>query len=218
MRTAGRACGSPATEVLAGDNMVADSRSGGLAAVVTDIQTARLILHPVDVVEARRIRDRNPSTQDLWAVDYPFDGDLRALGAFVAATERYGEQRPFGYYQVIRRADGQAIGGVGFKGPPGDDGAVEVGYGLASSARGHGYATEALAALLAAAARLGATTVRADTARDNEASRRTLERAGFRRVAADADLLYYELQVTQSGAALSPSATCSSSERRSPAT
>lgn len=122
------------------------------------------------------------------------------MGAFVAASERSGEQRPFGYYQVIRRSDGQSIGGIGFKGPPDDDdGVVEGGYGLASSARGHGYAAEALTAPLTAAARLGATKVRADTACDNEASRRTLERAGFGRVAADADLLCYELGIKNSG-------------------
>lgn len=176
-------------------NPVADHESSGLAAVMTDIDTARLTLHPVDLAEARRISDQDRSAQDQWADDYPFDGDLRAVGAFVAASERYGEQRPFGYYQVIRRSDGQAIGGIGFKGAPNDDGVVEVGYGLASSARGHGYAAEALTALLTAAAGPGTTKVRADTASDNDASRRTLERAGFRRVAADADLLYYELIV-----------------------
>ena len=40
------------------------------------------------------------------------------------------------------------IGAAGFQGPPDDTGAVRVGYGLAESARGHGYATEALRALL----------------------------------------------------------------------
>jgi RimJ/RimL family protein N-acetyltransferase len=37
--------------------------------------------------------------------------------------------------------------------------------------------------------------VRADTVPNNVASRRTLERAGFVRVAADADLLRYEFSV-----------------------
>ena len=169
-----------------------------MAAIVTDIETARLTLHPVDVAEARRINDRDPAAHDQWADDYPFDGDLRALGAFVAATERHGEQRPFGYYQVIRRSDGQAVGGIGFKGPP-DDGVVEVGYGLAPSARGCGYAAEALSALATAAARLGATRVRAETTSDNVASRRTLERAGFVRVGADAELLHYESRVDHEG-------------------
>ncbi len=76
---------------------------------------------------------------------------------------------------------------------------MEVGYGLASSARGHRYAAEALTALLTAAAGHGATKVRAATASDNNASRRTLERTGFCRVAEDADLLHYELSVRAAG-------------------
>ena len=36
------------------------------------------------------------------------------------------------------------IGAAGFTGQPDETGAVRVGYGLAESARGHGYATEAL--------------------------------------------------------------------------
>ena len=52
-----------------------------------------------------------------------------------------------GYYRITRLADGRAVGGIGFKGQP-DGGCVEIGYGLAPSARGHGYAAEAVVALL----------------------------------------------------------------------
>ena len=165
-----------------------------LTATMRDIETTRLILHPVDAAEAGRIRNRTPADEDRWADDYPFEGDIVALGAFVAASEGDGEQRPFGYYRITRRSDGQAIGGIGFKGPP-DKGVVEVGYGLAPSARGHGYAAEALTALTTVAASHGVVRVGADTAANNVASWRTLERAGFVRVAADADLLRYEFSV-----------------------
>lgn len=156
-----------------------------------DIQTPHLILDPVDGAEARRIRNRTQSAADQWAEDYPFEGDIVALGAFLASVEREGEQRPFGYYRITQRSTRQAIGGIGFKGAPAA-GIVEVGYGLAPSARGHDYAAEALAALPAAAFSHGVARVRADTAPNNIASIHTLERAGFIRVAADADLLYYE--------------------------
>lgn len=154
-------------------------------------RTARLILHPVDEHEARRIRDRAVQPGDGWVVDYPFDGDVAALDGFLHATERNGDQRPYGYYQIRRRSDGLAIGGIGFLGPP-DSGVVEVGYGLAPSARGHGYAAEALVLLVQVAADLGVTTIRADTDLDNPASQRTLERAGFHHVGADSELCHYE--------------------------
>ena len=90
-----------------------------------DTETIRLILHPVDAAEARRIRNRTQTAEDQWADDYPFEGDIVALGAFLAASERDGEQRPFGYYRITQRSGGQAIGGIGFKGAPAD-GVVEV--------------------------------------------------------------------------------------------
>jgi len=141
-----------------------------------DVTTDRLVLHPVDREEARRIRDREPTGADAWAPDYPFDGDIDALTAVLNATEDGRDPRPFGYYQL--RVDGRAVGGIGFFGPP-QDGEVEIGYGLAPSARGHGYAAEALRAMLTIAKENGVRTVRARTETDNGPSRRTLERAGF---------------------------------------
>lgn len=160
-----------------------------------DSRTARLSLHPVDEAEARRIRDRAPHPSDAWAADYPFEGDLAAIGAFLHATKRNGDQRPFGYYQVRRRSDGLAVGGVGFKGPP-DGAVVEIGYGLAPSARGHGFATEAVGILMRIAAGLGVTTIVAETDADNIASQRTLEKAGFHRVDSDSELYRYEIRTT----------------------
>lgn len=158
------------------------------------VVTPRLTLHPVDAVEARRIHTRAPTAGDRWSEDYPFEGDIAALTVFLAACEREGDQRPFGYYRITRRSDRNAVGGIGFKGRPAD-GAVEVGYGLAPSARGRGYAAEALTALCALVAGHGVTKVRADTTPDNHASWRTLERAGFVRVADEAGLLRYELDI-----------------------
>jgi RimJ/RimL family protein N-acetyltransferase len=159
-----------------------------------DHRTDRLILHAVEQHEARRIHDREPHAGDAWVADYPFDGDLAAVGSFLRATERYGEQRPFGYYQIRHQSDGLAVGGVGFKGAP-DGGVVEIGYGVAPSARGHGYATEAVGGLMKVAAGLGVAIIRADTDPANVASRRTLERAGFSQIRADAELYYYEARV-----------------------
>ena len=160
-----------------------------------DSRTARLSLHAIDEQEARRIHDRSPQSGDAWAADYPFDGDLAAIGSFLRATQGDGDQRPFGYYQIRRQSDGLAIGGVGFKGQPAG-GVVEIGYGLAPSARGHGYAAEALRALVQLAAGLGVTTIRADTEPDNVASQRTLEHAGFHQVEADDELCRYETRIS----------------------
>lgn len=55
-------------------------------------------------------------------------------------------------YYVIRAGDGEdgreLVGIAGYKGPPDDEGTVEVGYGVMDAHRRRGYATEATAALV----------------------------------------------------------------------
>lgn len=168
------------------------------AGAMPDVRTFRLELHAVDVEEGARIVARRAGPDDAWADDFPFDGDVVGASAYLQATDTGGEQRPFGYYRISRLADGKAIGGIGFKGRP-DLGSVEIGYGLAPSARGHGYAVEAVLALLAIAADNGLSRVAAHTTADNIASQRTLLRAGFRLTATDGDLHVYEAHLDGGG-------------------
>jgi RimJ/RimL family protein N-acetyltransferase len=159
---------------------------------MTDLRTSRLQLHAIDVAEGERIVARSAGPTDVWADDFPFEGDVGAVGGYLRSTAAHGEQRPFGYYRITRLSDGQAVGGTGFKGPP-EGGSVEIGYGLVPSARGQGYAAEAVIALLTVADDHGLSRVIADTTLDNIASQRTLTRAGFRLVRSDAELHYYEV-------------------------
>lgn len=189
----------PPPTVVTGEQPRAICSSGGLvpddggwcAEAVTDLHTPRLRLHAIDAAEGERIVARRAGAGDAWAHDFPFDGDVVGVTAFLTATAVQGDQGPFGHYRITRSADGKAIGGIGFKGQPAD-GCVEVGYGLAPSARGHGYAAEALVALLGLAAEQGLSRVVADTDKDNLASQRTLEHAGFRRAETNGDLYFYE--------------------------
>lgn len=167
-----------------------------LAATVTELHTPRLTLHAIDTAEGERIVARQAATGDVWADDFPFDGDVIGVTAFLRASA-HGDQQPFGHYRITRKADGQAIGGIGFKGQP-HNGCAEIGYGLAPSARGQGFAAEAVTALLTVAADHGVSRVVADTDKGNIASRRTLERAGFRRSGANGELCLYEVLLESS--------------------
>ena len=158
---------------------------------MTDVRTARLHLHAIDRAEAERIVTRRAGPADVWADDFPFDGDIAAVGAFMGATGSARKQR-FGYYRITRLADGLAVRGIGSKGQP-HDGCVEIGYGLAPSARGHGYAAEALIAMLAMGFGHGLSRAIADTTPANIASQQTLIRAGFRLVGADPEHCSYEV-------------------------
>ena len=82
---------------------------------------------------------------------------------------------------VVRRADGRIIGDIGTHGPPDREGCVEIGYALAPSAQGQGIGTAALAALVSRLAAMpGIRRLTAVTSAQNTASRRLLERQGFR--------------------------------------
>ena len=110
---------------------------------------------------------------------YPTQGDIVMARLVVDGYLDAGEWGP---WQVIDRATGEIVGGVGFKGAPDDEGDVEIGYGLAPTARGRGLATEAVAALIERARAHGVRAVRAEADAGNTASRHVLERSGFRLV------------------------------------
>lgn len=81
---------------------------------------------------------------------------------------------------VVDRERRCVIGSAGFKGPPDSTGMVEIAYGIVPGAEGHGYATEAAAALVGfAAANAEVRLVRAHTLPTANASTRVLAKCGF---------------------------------------
>jgi RimJ/RimL family protein N-acetyltransferase len=86
-------------------------------------------------------------------------------------------------------ADGREIVGLcSFKRPPDEKGWAEIGYGVAASRRGRGYATEAVRLLVAEVAENGwASSLVAETGMDNVASQRVLSANGFDQVEARTD-------------------------------
>jgi ribosomal-protein-alanine N-acetyltransferase len=148
----------------------------------------RLVLRPVpwDAVQAITAGRRLPG----WADDYPDEGDAVIAGLLFRAGPAAwpGANQAWGHRQVVERATGLAVGGIGFAGPPGAAGEVELGYGIVPSRQGRGYATEAVAAMLAVAwADPVVEAVVATTATGNAASQRVLAKAGFRRAGEDGD-------------------------------
>jgi RimJ/RimL family protein N-acetyltransferase len=76
---------------------------------------------------------------------------------------------------------GELVGECGWFGAPDEAGQVEIGYGLAASARGRGLGTEAVGVLAAwVDGQPGVRRITADALIGNEPSRRVLERLGFR--------------------------------------
>jgi [ribosomal protein S5]-alanine N-acetyltransferase len=107
--------------------------------------------------------------------------------AFSASIERIREDpaiRLWGDRVMIARAGARrVIGSVVFHGAPGEDGLVEVAYGVEQDSQQQGYATEATRVSVEwALAQPGVRAVRATTPTWHTSSRRVLEKCGFRQV------------------------------------
>lgn len=142
------------------------------------LETPRLLLRGVDPAQAEMLADGQCPLP--CASDYPH-ADTSAAARLLRQSIEVDNWVPgYGMYLVVRRDDGLVIGDIGFHTPPDERGAAEVAYGLASSARHRGYATEALAALIGWAHAHGCLTVLAEVEPDNTASLNVLARCGYR--------------------------------------
>ncbi len=151
------------------------SASASASASATELLTERLCLRTWTADEAAGVLGGSRSTG--WADDFPAEGDQVVVGLFGDNPAWLGE---YGHRQIVERVSGLVVGSIGLFWPPGDDGTLEIGYGVVASRRGRGYASEATRALTAFALTApGVHTVVATVERSNPASVRVLEKAGF---------------------------------------
>jgi RimJ/RimL family protein N-acetyltransferase len=136
---------------------------------VVESDRLRLPLWSADVVADLRAGRRRPE----WHPDFPREDDRDAAAL-------WADGDPWGPRSIVR--GDTVLGSVGFFGPPApaEDGVpeTEVGFGLVPEARGWGFATEALGALIAVVDTAGVR-VRAGVRPDNRESLRVLAKCGF---------------------------------------
>ncbi|MEY9843276.1 GNAT family N-acetyltransferase [Streptacidiphilus sp. MAP5-3] len=167
-----------------------DSTAETQAQQAHQLRDDRVELRPITIPAAADLRSGGKGGF-AWVHDGPFGGTLDACGALLKADAAGVYQQAWGAWAVIRRADGLAIGGCGFHGAP-LDGVVEIGYDLAASARGQGFASAAARLVTAyALAHDGVDLVVAHTDPANAASQAVLTRVGFARDGADGDLFRF---------------------------
>jgi RimJ/RimL family protein N-acetyltransferase len=95
-----------------------------------------------------------------------------------------------GSWQIVETATGLRVGSIGFFGIDRDR--LIVGYEIVNERRNHGFATEALRAILQQTPR----TVIAETEADHIASRRVMEKAGMHLERMDGSRVVYTTQLT----------------------
>jgi RimJ/RimL family protein N-acetyltransferase len=137
------------------------------------VLTPRLVLRPFSAAFARAVIDGNVTGFNV-AAGYPHrdtpDIARAVLDESAPSTSTW---------LITRRSDGLIVGDCGWFPVAGAEDAVEIGYGLAEPARGQGFATEAVGALLERVWDVGVTRIIATTDEDNQASARVVEKLGF---------------------------------------
>ena len=105
----------------------------------------------------------------------------KAYGEMLQGSQEHPEIRELYamWFIKLKGESGTVIGDMCFKGLS-DDGMVEIGYGIYPPCQGHGYATEAVTALVGwALKRDDVSSVEAEAEESNAASLRVLEKCGF---------------------------------------
>lgn len=132
------------------------------------IETNRLIIHTASDGEMQSIIEKQT------------DKELRkAYSEMLQECFAHPENRDWYATWIIEKKDGTHIGDLCFKGLD-SDGSVEIGYGITEEYQGHGYATEAVGAVVSwALKQSGVCRVEAETDSENKKSQRVLEKCGF---------------------------------------
>lgn len=153
-----------------------------VAATVTkaprELRTERLILMTPAEKDAGEIFERYASDPEVTRyLGWPRHQSIDDTLAFLAFSAAEWERWPAGPYLIRARSDGRLLGSTGLSFARRDE--AMTGYVLARDAWGHGYATEALGAMVDLARELRLTRLYAPVHTDNRASSRVLEKCGF---------------------------------------
>jgi RimJ/RimL family protein N-acetyltransferase len=133
------------------------------------------------MIETKRLRIY-PAAREQMEVFIAAETDADLKTAYTEMLEgclRHPDQWHWYAMWLIELRDGTHIGDLCFKGL-GANGTVEIGYGVLEEYQGHGYAAEAVDAVVVWALKQpDVIRVEAETAPDNLASQRVLEKSGF---------------------------------------
>lgn len=133
------------------------------------------------MIETKRLRIYPAAREQMEAfIAAETDADLKtAYTEMLEGCLRHPDQWYWYAMWMIELRDGTHVGDLCFKGL-GANGMAEIGYGILEEYQGQGYATEAVgAAVIWALKQTDVTCVEAETAPDNRASQRVLEKCGF---------------------------------------
>jgi RimJ/RimL family protein N-acetyltransferase len=145
------------------------------------VKTNKRLLKPEILTENLELRLQS-SEQLLASIDAMSAADRAEVSPdWLARVKSSTSADPWTHgFAVVQRASGAAVGMCAYKGPPGEDGAVEIAYGINPEYQGRGYATEVARGLVNFAFASGQVRlVCAHTRPEENASTHVLTKCGF---------------------------------------
>lgn len=166
---------------------------------MTSIETPRLRIFPLTPEQLHLWVENVPALERELGYSYrgvpTEDRPLAAIKKLLAQAEASSpESWPYCTAWILVQKEDQAIiGSAGFKGPPDQNGEVEISYAMGTGYRRRGYMTEAVEAICRwALAQPGVAHITAETNLVSYPSQRILERLGFQKYR-DEDTLWWRL-------------------------
>lgn len=162
------------------DRILARPVAPGVLKAPRQLETERLTLVAPTAADAEEIFDRYASDHEVTRyLGWPRHQSVADTRGFLAFSAAEWERWPAGPYLIRARSDGRLLGGTGLAFASASE--AMTGYVLAEDAWGHGYATEALRAMVTLAGQLHLARLYAFCHADHGASAHVLEKCGFTR-------------------------------------
>lgn len=162
------------------------------------ITTSRLYLIPFTIDICEKVLNHNYTVLTNMGIalgaGWPDEDTLDTLPRIISNLRLVTEPTGFESWMIIEKETNAVIGDAGFKGRPDWRGAVDLGYGIISSARRQGYATEAAQGLIGwAFKQSGLKRITARCEASNAGSIKVIQGLGFIDRGIREDLLHWEL-------------------------
>lgn len=165
------------------------------------LQSKRLILEPFTLEIAQAVEegyyDKVIKAGYNFGMGWPDEETLETIPKIIKNIQFAGEPSGFESWMIIRKDNNCIIGDIGFKGMPGEEGVIDIGYGIIEAERKKGFAVEAARVLLDWAIEQPA--VKQITAKcytHNFASKKILSRVGFVEIKRTDGIIYWEWKGT----------------------
>lgn len=166
------------------------------------IETQRLLIVPMTFEFVSKILDDDITVYKEFGIK-PIDEwpniDIREIMP-ILKDKLSSKPIPDGFeaWLFVDKSDNSIVGDGGFKGPPDENGVIDIGYGIIESRRRQGFAYEAVTALIKwGFSHNNVKAITADCLKNNTASINLLKKLGMVEIRQEDELIYFALNRIQ---------------------